>query len=147
MGYQQLSGEGPARPRVTSQRRVLCANCGGHSSRAYEYFSSSAAKNALKSRKKSASRSFTLSPTLSLSTDFSGGCLSDHRRTWATLGVSRPAPSRWLSKIELHKSRTSFNGLSSLPWGRRGPGGKVAYGYWTFETGYSLVERLLSRAS
>jgi len=81
----------------------------------FKYFSSSAAKNALESRTKSASLSFTTSPTLSFRTDFSGGSLSDLPPDIGHSGSVSTCSFPPFSRIELHRTRTSFNGLPSLP--------------------------------
>src|SRR6266480_4166814 len=76
---------------------------------------SSSAKNAAESRAKSASFNLTSSPSRSFRRDFSGGSVRD-----ATADCGHPASLSTcnfppLRRIELHRTRTSFNGLPSFP--------------------------------
>src|SRR5436309_855846 len=78
-------------------------------------FFSSSAKKALERRSKSASLSRTSSPPLSFSTDFSGGSLIPATAEFGHPGSLSTCSLPRLSRIELHRTRTSFSGLPSLP--------------------------------
>src|SRR3989441_2583303 len=78
-------------------------------------FFSSSAKKALERRSKSTSLSRTSSPPLSLSTDFSGGSLIPATAEFGHPGSLSICSLPRLSRIELHRTRTSFSGLPSLP--------------------------------
>src|SRR6267143_900444 len=77
--------------------------------------SSSSAKKAFESRAKSASLSRTSSPTLSFSRDVSGESLIPEPAEFGHPGSLSTCSLPRLSRIELHRARTSFNGLPSLP--------------------------------
>src|SRR6266571_1223685 len=76
---------------------------------------SSSAKKALYSRTKSASLNRTSSPALSFSTDFSGGSVIPELAELGHPGNLSTCTLPWFSRSELHSTRTSFNGLPSLP--------------------------------
>src|SRR3989449_5377497 len=78
-------------------------------------FFSSSAKKALERCSKSASLSRTSSPPLSLSTEFSGGSLIPATAEFGHPGSLSTCSLPRLSRIELHRTRTSFSGLPSLP--------------------------------
>src|SRR6266571_2962100 len=76
---------------------------------------SSSAKKTLDSRTKSDSLSRTSSPALSFSTDFSGGSVIPELAELGHPGSLSTCTLPWFSRSELHSTRTSFNGLPSLP--------------------------------
>src|SRR2546427_5868457 len=78
-------------------------------------FFSSSPKKALERRSKSTSLSRTSSPGLSFSTDFSGGSLIPATAEFGHPGSLSTCSLPRLSRIELHRTRTSFSGLPSLP--------------------------------
>src|SRR5207249_3135121 len=78
-------------------------------------FFSSSAKKALERRSKSAWLSRTSSCGLSFSTDFSGGSLIPATAEFGHPGSLSTCSLPRLSRIELHRTRTSFSGLPSLP--------------------------------
>src|SRR2546426_989949 len=78
-------------------------------------FFSSSAKQDWDRRSKSASLSRISSPALSFSTDFSGGSLIPATAEFGQPGSLSTCSLPRLSRIELHRTRTSFSGLPSLP--------------------------------
>src|SRR3989441_8923141 len=78
-------------------------------------FFPSSSKKALERRSKSASLNRTSSLDLSLSTDFSGGSLIPATAEFGHPGSLSTCSLPRLSRIELHRTRTSFSGLPSLP--------------------------------
>src|SRR5881409_2699302 len=78
-------------------------------------FFSSSAKKALERRSKSALLSRTSSFGLSFSTDCSGGSLIPATAEFGQPGSLSTCSLPRLSRIELHRTRTSFSGLPSLP--------------------------------
>src|SRR5437870_5889319 len=82
---------------------------------AYEYFFSISAKKALASRTKSASLTLISSAGLSFSTDLSGGSWIPEPAEFGHPGSLSICSLLWLYRIELQMTRTSFNGLPSLP--------------------------------
>src|SRR5437867_6844092 len=83
--------------------------------RPHPNFFSSSAKKALERRSKSALLSRTSSFGLSFSTDCSGGSLIPATAEFGQPGSLSTCSLPRLSRIELHRTRTSFSGLPSLP--------------------------------
>src|SRR5207245_9909580 len=83
--------------------------------RPHPNFFSSSAKKALERRSKSASLSRTSSFGLSFSTDFSGGSLIPATAEFGHSGSLSTCSLPRLSRIELHRTRSSFIGFPSLP--------------------------------